>query len=65
MPHLYLQVYLDNILINSKVLKKHDFHISQVLQRLKKVKLQANIDKYEFHIQETKFFNLIVSTKGI
>ena len=32
--HCFVQVYLDNILIYSKILKKHHFHICQVLQYL-------------------------------
>ena len=63
--HCFVQVYLDNIFIYSKTLQDHCSHICQVLQFLWKVGLQANIDKCEFHIQETKFLNLIVSTEGI
>ena len=47
------------------MLKEHLFHVCQVLQLLQEARLQADIDKYEFHIQKTKFFGLIVSIKGI
>ena len=63
--HRFAQAYLDDILIYSKTLKEHHSHVCQVLQCLREAGLQADIDKYEFHIQETKFFGLIVSTEGI
>ena len=63
--HRFVQAYLDNILIYSKTLKEHHSHICQVLQRLREARLQADIDKCEFHVQETKFLGLIVSTEGI
>ena len=63
--HRFVQAYLDNILIYSKTLKEHHSHVRQVLQRLREAGLQADIDKCEFHVQETKFLGLIVSTEGI
>ena len=63
--HCFVQAYLDNILIYSKTLKEHHSHVRQVLQRLREAGLQADIDKCEFHVQETKFLGLIVSTEGI
>ena len=63
--HCFVQAYLNDILIYSKTLKEHNSHVRQVLQCLREAKLQADIDKCEFHIQETKFFSLIVSTEGI
>ena len=63
--HRFVQAYLDDILIYSKTLKEHHSHVCQVLQHLREAGLQANIDKCEFHVQETKFFGLIVSTEGI
>ena len=63
--HCFVQTYLDNILIYSKTLKEHHSHVCQVLQCLREARLQADIDKCEFHVQETKFLGLIVSTEGI
>ena len=63
--HRFVQAYLDDILIYSKTLKEHRFHVRQVLQRLREAGLQADIDKCEFHVQETRFLGLIVSTEGI
>ncbi len=61
----FVQAYLDDILIYSKTLKDHRSHIRQVLKRLRKAGIQANVDKCEFHVQEIKFLGLIISTKGI
>ena len=47
------------------MLQDHRFHVCQVLQRLHKAGLQADIDKCKFYVQEIKFFYLIVSIKGI
>ena len=63
--HRFVQAYLDGILIYSKTLKEHHFHVLQVLLRLQEGRLEADIDKYKFHVQETKFLGLIVSTKVI
>ncbi len=61
----FVQAYLDDIFIYSKMLKDHRLHVRQVLERLREVGLQANVDKCEFHVQETKFLGLIISIKGI
>ena len=63
--HRFVQAYLDNIFIYSKTLKKYHSHVCQVLQCLQEAGLQANNNKYEFHVQETKFLGYIVSTKDI
>ncbi len=47
--HCFVQIYLDDILIYSMMLKKYYSHICQVLQHLRLVGLQAEIDKCEFH----------------
>ena len=63
--YCFVQAYLDDILIYNKTLKEYHFHVCQVLQRLREAGLQADIDKCEFHVQETKFLGLIVSIEGI
>ena len=56
----FIQVYFDNILIYSKIHRKHINHIHSVLSRLWKVGLQTDIQKYKFHIQKIKFLKLIL-----
>lgn len=57
--------YLDDILVYSKTLEEHEAHVRRVLQRLRDWGLQVDVDKCEFHVQETKFLGVIVSTEGL
>ncbi len=61
----FVYAYLDNIFIYSKMLEDHCLHIWQVLKYLQEVVLQADGNKYKFHIQKTKFLSHIISTKSI
>lgn len=62
--HRFVQAYLDDIRIYSKTLKDHRSHVRQVLECLREAGIQADVDKCEFHVQEIKFLDLIISTKG-
>ncbi len=57
----FCQVYLDDILIYSKMRKKHKNHVKLVLSWLREAELQMNIQKYEFNVEETVFLEVIVS----
>jgi len=57
----FCQVYLDNILIYSKMRKKHKDHVKLVLNQLREAELQMNIWKCKFNIEETVFLKVIVS----
>ncbi len=57
----FCQVYLDYILIYSKMRKKHKNHVKLVLRRLRKAELQINIRKCKFNVEETVFLEVIVS----
>ena len=61
----FIQAYPNDILIYSKALKDHRLYNRQVLKQLRRAGIQADLDKCEFHIQKTKFFDLIISTEGI
>ncbi len=58
--HQFCQTYLDDIIIYSKTLKKHKKHVRLVLHRLREIDLQMNINKCEFHVQETSFLGLLL-----
>ncbi len=58
--HKFCQTYWNNILIYSKILKEHRTHVKEVLDKLHKVDLQINIDKYEFKIQKISFLELLI-----
>ncbi len=52
----FCQVYLDDILIYSKMRKKHRNHVKLVLSWLRKAELQMNIWKCKFNVEKTVFF---------
>jgi len=57
----FCQVYLNDILIYSKTRKKHRDHVKLVLNQLREAKLQMNIWKCKFNVEETVFLEIIVS----
>jgi len=58
--HQFCQIYLDDIIIYSKTLKKHKRHVRLVLHRLQEIDLQMNINKCKFHVQEISFLELLL-----
>ncbi len=58
--HQFCQIYLDDIIIYSKTLKKHKKHVQLVLHRLREINLQMNINKCKFHVQEISFLELLL-----
>jgi len=48
--HQFCQIYLDDIIIYSKILKKHKQHVRLILNKLREADLQIDINKYEFHV---------------
>ena len=61
----FCTAYLDDILIYSKNLKEHREHVRAILIKLREAGLQADVDKCEFHVTETKYLGLIISVDGI
>ncbi len=58
--HKFCQIYLNDILIYSKILKKHKTHVKKMLDKLREVDLQIDIDKCEFKIQKISFLKLLI-----
>jgi len=58
--HQFCQIYLDDIIIYSKTLKKHKRHVQLVLHRLREADLQVNINKCKFHVQKIFFLRLLL-----
>jgi len=58
--HQFCQIYLDDIIIYSKTLKKHKRHVWLVLHRLRETDLQMNINKCKFHVQKIFFLRLLL-----
>ncbi len=55
--HKFCQTYLNDILIYSK---EHRTHVKEVLNKLREVDLQINIDKCKFKIQKISFLELLI-----
>ncbi len=58
--HQFCQIYLDDIIIYSKTLKKHKQHVQLVLHKLQETDLQMNINKCKFHVQKIFFLKLLL-----
>ncbi len=58
--HKFCQTYLNDIFIYSKILKKHRTYVKEVLNKLREVDLQINIDKCKFKIQKILFLELLI-----
>jgi len=63
--HQFCQTYLDDIIIYSKTLKKHKWHVWLVLHRLQEANLQMNINKCKFHVQKIFFLKLLLFIKEL
>ncbi len=63
--HQFCQIYLDDIIIYSKTLKKHKKHVRLVLHKLREIDLQMNINKCKFHVQEISFLELLLFIKRL
>ena len=58
--HQFCQIYLNDIIIYSKILKKHKWHVWLILHRLREINLQIDINKCEFHVQKIIFLELLI-----
>jgi len=63
--HQFCQIYLDDIIIYSKILKKHKQHVWLILNKLQEADLQIDINKCEFHVQKTIFLELLISIEEL
>ncbi len=61
----FCQIYLNDIIIYSKILKKHKRHVRLILNRLREADLQIDINKCEFHVQKTIFLELLISIEEL
>jgi hypothetical protein len=61
----FVIAYLNDIIVYSNSKKKHVRHVRKVLQRLREVEIQVDVNKCEFHITEIKFLSMIVERDDI
>jgi hypothetical protein len=63
--HIFVVIYLEDILIFSENLNAHQQVVQEVLQRLHKHGLYAKASKCEFHRDSVEFLGMIVLAKGL
>ncbi len=63
--HQFCQIYLNNIIIYSKILKKHKQHVRLILNKLQEADLQIDINKCKFHVQKIIFLELLISIEEL
>ncbi len=63
--HQFCQIYLDDIIIYSKILKKYKQYVQLILNRLWEADLQIDINKCKFHVQKIIFLKLLMSIEQL
>jgi len=63
--HQFYQIYLNDIIIYSKILKKYKQHVQLILNKLQEADLQININKCKFHVQKIIFLKSLMSIKRL
>ena len=58
--HQFCQIYLNDIIIYSKILKKYKQHVQLILHQLWEIDLQIDINKCKFHVQKIIFLELLI-----
>ena len=54
--------YVDDILVYSQTLKKHQKHVKLVLSQLRDASLQVDISKCDFEVYQVKYLGLIIQS---
>ena len=62
---VFATAYLDNIMIYSKIWEDHQWHVRDVLARLRQFCLFCKLFKCEFGVTTTSFLGFVVSTSGV
>jgi hypothetical protein len=61
----FVVVFIDDILIFSKMKEEHEKHLRMVLEKLRSIQLYAKFCKCEFWLTEVAFFGHVISTGGV
>ncbi|KAL7289520.1 hypothetical protein TKK_0016496 [Trichogramma kaykai] len=60
----FLFVYIDDVLIASQSMEKHQSHLKTVLERLDRFNLRLNLDKCVFATSEVTFLSHLINAQG-
>src|SRR5438128_1564585 len=61
----FVVVFIDDILIFSKIEEEHEEHLRMVLQKLRDHQLYAKLSKCEFWLKEVSFLGHVISGGGV
>ena len=61
----FIIVFIDDILIYSKTSKEHKEHLWKALERLRREKLHAKLEKCEFWLDSVSFLGYVISGEGV
>jgi hypothetical protein len=61
----FIVVFIDDILVFSKMMEEHEEHLRLVLEKLRSIQLYAKFIKCEFWLTEVAFLGHIISTGGV
>ncbi|XP_074374966.1 uncharacterized protein LOC141716663 [Apium graveolens] len=60
-----MEVYVDDMLVNSKVARDHIIHLSEMFNILRQFRMKLNPQKCIFGVESGKFLRFIVNHRGI
>ena len=60
-----IEIYVDNMVVKSKVVSKHVGDLRVIFNILRKHKLRLNASKCSFGVRSSKFLGYMVTYKGI
>ena len=61
----FIVVFIDDILIYSKMSKEHEEHLRKALERLRREKLYAKLEKCEFWLDSVSFLGHVICGEGV
>jgi hypothetical protein len=61
----FVMVFFDDILVFSKTKEDNEYHLSMVLETLRKNKFYAKLKKCEFWLSEVGFLGHVINQQGI
>ena len=61
----FCTIYLNNVLIYNNNKKEHTIHVRKIFNKFYIVDFYLNINKYEFYINEIKYFKFIIIIENV
>jgi hypothetical protein len=61
----FVMVFMDDILVYSKLVTKHEEHLQHVLQIFRENKLYAKLSKFEFFLSQVEYLGFIIFRDGM